>query len=85
MEILYWPKFAKYFKKLPIEIQKIAVEKEKIFKKDPFNPILKTHKLHGELSEYWSFSINYKIRIIFKFIDKNTVGFYLIGDHNIYE
>ncbi len=85
MEILYWPKFAKYFKKLPVEIQKIAIEKEKLFRKNPFDSILKTHKLHGILNEYWSFSVNYKIRIIFKFIDKNTVGFYLIGDHDIYE
>ena len=85
MEIFYWPKFAKYFKKLPVEIQKKAVEKEKVFKKNPFDPRLKTNKLHGELSEYWSFSINYKIRIIFKFINKSTVGFYLIGDHDIYE
>ena len=85
MEILYWPKFAKYFKKLPIEIQKIAVEKEKVFRKDPFDPVLKTHKLHGEFREYWSFSVNYKIRIIFKFIDKNTAAFYSIGNHNIYE
>lgn len=60
MEILYWPKFAKYFKKLPVEIQKIAVEKEKIFRRYPFDPVLKTHKLHGELGEHWSFSVNYK-------------------------
>ena len=85
MEILYWSKFAKYFKKLPIEIQKIAVEKEKIFRENPFDSMLKTHKLHGELNEYWSFSVNYKIRIIFKFINKNVVAFYLIGDHDIYE
>ncbi len=33
----------------------------------PFTPSLKSHKLTGDLDEYWSCSVNYDYRIIFTF------------------
>lgn len=85
MKIIYLPKFARQYKKLPRGIKSLAIDKEKIFRQDPFDSSLKTHKLHGELKTFWAFSISYKYRIIFDFADKSTVRFYSIGDHNIYE
>jgi len=85
MQILYLPKFARQYKKLPPHIKTLAKQREKIFRIDPFDNRLKTHKLHGTLETFWSFSIDYKHRIIFDFIDKSTIRFYSIGDHNIYE
>ncbi|MBL1211242.1 type II toxin-antitoxin system mRNA interferase toxin, RelE/StbE family [Geminocystis sp. GBBB08] len=38
----------------------------KILENDPFTASLKTHKLTGNLDNYWSCSINYEYRIIFK-------------------
>lgn len=37
--------------------------------RDPFHPSLRTHKLSGNLSDVWSCSIDYKLRILFEFID----------------
>lgn len=85
MKILYLPKFARQYKKLPDNIKDLTDEKEKIFRQDPFNPKLKTHKLHGELNGYWSFSISYNYRIIFDFVSKEIIRFYSIGNHNIYD
>lgn len=86
MEIFYHSKFIKQFKKLHSEIKAVALEKEFIFRSDPFDPRLKTHKLHGKLSGYFSFSINHKYRIIFGYTDdKKNVKFYFIGTHDIYE
>lgn len=85
MKILYIEKFKREYKKLPQNIQKIAEEKEKIFRKDPFDAQLKTHKLHGRLKEFWAFAINYKYRVIFDFTDNDIVRFYSVGDHEIYE
>lgn len=85
MEIFYWPKFAKQFKKLLTETKELALKKEQIFRNNPFDPRLKTHKLHGELNIYWSFSVDYNYRIIFRFIGDNTVRFYSVGNHDIYE
>lgn len=85
MEILYLPRFAREYKKIPMHIKDLAEKKEKIFRKNPFDSRLKTHKLKGELSEFYSFSINQKYRIIFDIPDNNTARFYRIGTHDVYE
>ena len=86
MEIIYSSKFAREYKKLPAEIKNIAQEQEEIFRKDPFDPKLKTHKLKGRLNGFLSFSIGYRYRIIFEFLkDKRMVYFHSVGDHDIYE
>ena len=85
MRVLYHPKFVREYKKLPNNIKDQAEEKEKIFRDNPFDPRLKIHKLKGPLSGFWVFSINHKYRIIFDFADINTVHFYSVGDHDIYD
>jgi len=85
MKILYSSKFAREYRKLPLKIKKIAEEKEKIFRKNPFDPRLKTHKLKGSLKDFFSFSIDQKYRIIFEFIGPNTVWFHSVGEHSIYK
>lgn len=84
IEILYSPTFAKNYKKIPILIRKKAEKKEKIFRIDPFTPSLKTHKLTGKLSEYWSFSVDYKYRIVFRFISTQKVLLVDVGTHSVY-
>ncbi|MBD2231681.1 type II toxin-antitoxin system YafQ family toxin [Phormidium tenue] len=37
--------------------------------RDPFEPSLRTHKLSGSLEDVWSCSIDYKLRILFEFVD----------------
>lgn len=54
------------------------------FSFDPLDRRLKTHKLTGKLQNYWSFSIDYHLRILFKFIDNHSVLFIDIGTHEIY-
>jgi len=56
MKILYSTKFSKEYRRLSLAIKKQAEQKEIIFRKNPFNPQLKTHKLTGHLKNYWSFS-----------------------------
>ncbi len=84
MKIYYSSKFAKEYKKIPHKIKIFAEEKEKIFRKDPFDPRLKTHKLSGKLKDFYSFSINYQYRIIFEFVTDDRIWFYSIGTHEIY-
>ena len=85
MRIFYSRKFAREYRKLPLRIKKIAERKEQIFRKDPFDPRLKTHKLKGSLKGFLSFSIDRKYRIIFEFINRNTVWFHSVGEHSIYK
>jgi mRNA-degrading endonuclease YafQ of YafQ-DinJ toxin-antitoxin module len=83
--IEYSQKFLKSLKKLPSRIITNAEEKEKLFRDNPYLPILKTHRLLGEKTEAWAFWINYSYRIKFIFIDDDSVLFLDIGTHNIYK
>jgi mRNA-degrading endonuclease YafQ of YafQ-DinJ toxin-antitoxin module len=84
MKIVYTKKFVKMFRGLPNPIQKLAIDREAIFRCDPFSKSLSTHKLKGDLTGYHAFSVNYNYRIIFRFVDGDVL-FLLIGDHSIYE
>jgi len=86
VDIFYYYKFEKQLNKLNKEIRLLVVEKEKIFRINPFDSRLKTHKLHGKFEDYFAFSINYKYRIIFSYTDnKKDIKFHIIGTHDIYE
>ena len=84
MKIYYSSRFAKEYKRLPTKIKDLAEKKEKIFRKNPFDKTLNTHRLTGKLKEYSAFSINYQYRIIFEFVDKKTIWFHSVGTHKIY-
>jgi len=84
-EIKVSPLFEKHYKKLPKTIKEKAKEKEKIFRENPFHPLLRTHKLHGKDRDCWAFWIDYKFRIKFIFLSENEVLFLDIGPHNIYK
>ncbi|OHB46011.1 MAG: hypothetical protein A2094_05650 [Planctomycetes bacterium GWE2_41_14] len=77
--------FEKSFHKLPAHIQYLAEKKDKWFRQDTFDHRLHTHKLKGELEGYWSYSINQKYRILFRFLKNNEVLYYDIGTHDIYK
>ncbi len=77
--------FDKHYRKLPRRIKELAKEKERLFRENPFDPHLETHKLHGKEKETWAFSINRNYRIKFLFVAEDTVLFLDAGTHDIYE
>ena len=82
--IYYHPSFKKAFLGLPLSLRRKAIKKDKIFREDPFSQRLKTHKLHCQLKNQWSFSIDKKNRIVFIFNNKDVI-FLDVGDHDIYK
>ena len=84
MQILYSARFARQYKKLSREVKDKAEKAELIFRKDPFDKRLRTHKLSGSLKDFYSFSVTGSHRVIFDMPDKNTARFYDIGDHSVY-
>lgn len=82
--VYYSTKFKKHLKKLNPEEQKKVEKKLRAFLKNPFSSQLHTHKLSGKLENYWSFSITYSLRVLFEFIDQESVGLIDIGTHEIY-
>lgn len=49
------------------ELKSKIEAKLRLLADDPYNPILRTHKLKGKLSGTWAFFIEYNCRIIFNF------------------
>jgi len=84
-KIHYAPDFAKAYRRLPVHIQKYIDKKDALFRKNPFHPSLKTHKLRGPLKNLWSFCINRQYRILFEFLGQKTAIFYDVGTHEIYK
>lgn len=77
--------FEKQFDRLPADLQKVAARKLIMFENNPFHPGLETHKLKGSLAEFWSFSVNKKFRVLFRFFANNAVIYYDIDTHDIYK
>lgn len=72
----------KFLKKHPILINKF---KEILFKieEDPFHPNLKTHKLKGQLKDFYGISLDYKYRIAVTIeIQDKIVVLMDIGSHD---
>ncbi|NOY35876.1 MAG: type II toxin-antitoxin system mRNA interferase toxin, RelE/StbE family [bacterium] len=84
MKIYFSSRFRKSYKKLPTELKARAKKKEEVFRRDIFDPKLKTHKLRGKFKEYWSFSVSGSYRIMFDLVGEGEVVFIDVGDHDIY-
>jgi addiction module RelE/StbE family toxin len=84
-EVAFSSSFKRAFKK------RIAGRKEleakfwrhvEVFTRDPHDARLRTHKLSGELRDFWSFSVEYDVRVVFQFSAKNRALFTDIGTHD---
>jgi len=82
--VRYKPSFLRQYKKLEPALQDDVYEKIELFKNPKNHTKLHVHKLKGILAGRFSFSVNYQYRIVYKYLDKKTVVFLVIGDHDIY-
>lgn len=85
MRIIYLPSFVRKFNKLEPELQEEILEKIDFFKDNKKHKQLKVHRLKGRLSGRYSFSVNYKVRIVFSYLSKNEVVLLTVGDHGVYD
>jgi mRNA-degrading endonuclease YafQ of YafQ-DinJ toxin-antitoxin module len=85
IDIVYSPFFIRKFNKLENGLQEDVFQRINLFKNRENHKMLEVHKLNGKFKEYFGFSVNYKFRIVFRYISKNEVLFTDIGDHDIYK
>lgn len=83
--IYYTPTFEEHWEGLLAKAKKKAEKKEKLFRQNAFQSSLLTHKLRGKLRDYWSFSIDYHTRVVFRFLKNGEVLFVDVGTHEIYK
>ena len=86
MKVSFTPFFLRLLKALPEPLREEALDKIDLFVEIENHKQLKVHKLAGRLAGRYSFSVNYKTRIVFKYISKNPreALFLAIGDHDVY-
>jgi len=85
MKVSFLPSFARKFNRLEVALQDEVMEKIELFKDEKNHKYLKVHKLHGVLSGRYSFSVNYKTRIVFSYLSKNEAVLLAVGDHDVYK
>ncbi|MBI5794585.1 type II toxin-antitoxin system mRNA interferase toxin, RelE/StbE family [Candidatus Uhrbacteria bacterium] len=87
MDVSYTPSFIRMLKSLPDVLIDEALEKIALFRDPTNHKQLKVHKLGGRLKGRYSFSVNYKIRIVFNYLPTTPKQARLdaIGDHTVYE
>ena len=76
--------FIRKINRLDETLREEAIEKIDLLKDTRNHRLLKVHKLHGPLSGAFSFSVNYKTRVVFQYVSKTEVALLSIGDHDIY-
>jgi len=87
INILFDPSFEKKFKKYTNRLSNKELDnlrtKFNIIKENIFDHRLKTHKLKGNLKEYYALSITYSDRLVFKFFDDTSIYLIDIDKHDV--
>jgi len=81
-EISVTSEFEKRYRKLPEKIQDKAEKQEQLFIQNCFHPSLHTEKLEPRNKQMWSFRIDKKYRIFFRFLERDKVVFLTVGPHD---
>lgn len=88
IKVIYTASFVKGLKRVERKDEELfeeTLEKMELFKDRGNHSKLRVHKLHGRLANYWSFSINYKFRILYRPVSGDQAIFHDIGDHDVYK
>ncbi len=84
MKIYYHKRFKKHYQKrifLDKSLNRIYIEKLKLFVENPIHELLKDHALSSDMKGFRAFSITGNIRVIYSKMN-NEIHFYDIGTHN---
>lgn len=85
MKIEFSPDFQKELfrlKKKDPDLTSKIVKQLKIFIQNPRHPFLRTHKLSGNLDNFWSISITKSIRMIYQLNQSGSAYFIDLGTHD---
>jgi mRNA interferase YafQ len=69
---------ARRLKAPPDQLLRAALRR---FAADPRDPLLRTHKLKGDLADYWAFSVDDDLRVLFRW-DGQVCFLVNLGSHD---
>lgn len=85
MIVRYKPSFIRQFDKLDPALQEEVLEKIELFKSPHNHRTLRVHPLRGHLKGFYSFSVNFRFRIVCEFEKgKKAASLVAVGDHSVY-
>jgi mRNA-degrading endonuclease YafQ of YafQ-DinJ toxin-antitoxin module len=64
------------------DLEAIFIEKLGVFQKNPSDPVLRTHKLKGDLDGLRAFSVSFDLRVVFEITPEGDALFSDIGTHD---
>ncbi len=82
ISVQYAPTFVRMYKRLDDNLKEEIKDRVALFQNTSNHSKLKVHKLKGILGNTYSFSVNYKIRIVFEYEQKNIVNLLYVGSHD---
>lgn len=86
MLINYGRRFVKQYDKADLKIKEAFKNRVKLFRENPFSPLLNNHALTGQYSDYRSINITGDWRAIYSEIEdeagEKTIIFELLGTHS---
>ena len=66
MRLSFTPRFARRARKLPAVERALLRAALRRFASNPRDPLLRTHKLRGDLDGYWAFTVDDDFRVLFR-------------------
>ncbi len=81
MTIKFSRQFKKQYKKLSPRLKSKTKQRIELWKEDPANSLLRTHRLTGKLSSYHSINITGDIRALYEITGDEMYLYDLIGTH----
>ncbi len=82
IQLLATEKYKKLYHDLQPEIKKKLWKQEMIFSGNPHHPSLNTEKIAPKQKEIWTFRVDKKYRVVFRFEDHETVVLLAVGPHD---
>ena len=81
MRLSFTPRFGRRVGKLTALKRALLRAALRRFEVDPRDPLLRTHKLAGDLAGYWAFSVDDDLRVLLRW-DGDVATLVTIGTHD---
>ena len=81
MRVSVSSRFARRAKKLKEPQASLLRAALRRFAADPHDPLLRSHKLKGDLAAYWAFSVDEDVRVLFRW-DGDEAFLVNLGSHD---
>ncbi|OGE73595.1 MAG: hypothetical protein A3I07_01030 [Candidatus Doudnabacteria bacterium RIFCSPLOWO2_02_FULL_42_9] len=82
MQYVVSKRFKKHFDKLNSSVKKQFINRRKLFEAEPHHPILHNHVLTGDYKNCRSINVTGDVRVIFSYLDDETIHLIDIGTHS---